>query len=78
MQSAAINPNEAQCLSAAHTQYPQSVTSGRQGLVAGNWDWVPPGGSVQTPLNNGDWAVHYNRGGGCGSRECSTQYSPVG
>lgn len=50
--------SEAQCLRAVQALLPHDQVQGRTTLVAGRWQHVPPGCSVQS---GGDWAAHYNR-----------------
>ena len=49
---------EEDCLRNALAEYGSKVTASRSSLVAGSWNHVPPGCSVQS---NGDWAAHFNR-----------------
>jgi len=63
--------SEAECLSAAQALLPAGQRQGRQHLVAGNWNHVPPGCSLQS---TGDWAAHYNRRA---SGSNSGGYTPV-
>jgi len=50
--------NEVECLHAVRALLPDGQDQGRRNLVAGQWNHVPPGCSVQS---GGDWAAHYNR-----------------
>jgi hypothetical protein len=65
-------PEEA-CDAAAKSVLPPDATQGRPTLVAGSWDHVPSGCSVQS---DGDWASHYNRRGSP-SASRGAEYSPV-
>ena len=50
------------CLAAAAAERARlgaQVTSGRTGLISGNWGHVPKGCSLQSA---GDWAAHWNEG----------------
>merc|ERR1719408_1084980 len=65
-------PEEA-CDAAAKSVLPPDAEQGRPTLVAGSWDHVPAGCSVQS---DGDWASHYNRRGSP-SASRGNEYSPV-
>jgi hypothetical protein len=58
--------SEAHCLAAVQSLLAEGVVQGRTTLVAGSWQHVPPGCSVQSHFSTayqhwGDHAAHYNR-----------------
>ena len=50
-------PTKSNCLDRAKEEYGDKVTAKRNKLVAGNWNHVPQGCSVQS---GGEWSAHWN------------------
>lgn len=68
-----LDVKENECIHMAVAQYGRKVTARRSGLVAGSWNTVPFGCSVQS---GGDFAAHFNRNWRMGDRQKSG-YSKV-